>query len=303
MIMSLGRTWTTTVVSSVLFSLLIFGGNNHANPFVLVRPSCQIRLSSTTASHSSTRKTTSRLFLSDIPRMEDGKKKKKKSKLFDWKSYLPPPPEDQLILTGDLSVLLLYAFSSHFVNNFVVESVLSTSDSIQDALTTLDPMGDLVATAQHTPVWVDQSSPELINSIMTMNVQQTLYNHWGPLYSSAGSAYVAICFSWLLAGWFHQAFLLKNSLDCDTSKTLWKTMETWITMAMIMCLLSLTSNTIVDHFPILKEWLGCSTCWMQHYGDDFTSCLTKDDTIFIIDSATILISWRFMANTVVNWFR
>ena len=133
-----------------------------------------------------------------------------------------------------------------------------------------------------------------------MCINDSFGTHWGPMYITTGSSFLAISISWLLAGYFHQAFLLKNSVDCSTTKTLWKTVETWITCSIIMCLLTIVSNTLVSSSPQLQDWLGCTNCWQQH---GHTYYLTKDDAMFIIDSSTVLITWRFMASVVCNYFR
>ena len=231
----------------------------------------------------------SQLF-SDVPRDEVSEKNGSKKKSLDWKTMLPPPPEDQFIMTGDISVLFVYAFTSHYINNFVVESVFSNSQTFQDAINTLDPMGEVVTL--QSPVWVN---PEMADSVLSMNAQEVLLNHWGPLFSTAGSSCVALCTCWLVAGWFHQAFLYSNSIDCSTSEALTKTCQTWISTALLMGLLVLGTNSLVHHAPFLQTWLGCAAC--QDY------VLTKSDTIFLVDSSTVLIAWRYMANSVANYFR
>jgi len=208
----------------------------------------------------------------------------------DWKSLLPPPPEDQFIMTGDISVLFFYTFTSHYINNFVVQSVFSTSETYQDAVQALDPLGDLVTL--QSPVWV---RPELADSVVSMNAQEVLLDHWGPLFSTAGSAGVALCSCWLLAGWFHRAFSFENSIDCTAAQALQKTFQTWFSTTVLMFLLVLGSNTAVHQIPLLQTWLGCASC------HDYI--LTKSDTFFLVDSSTVLIAWRYMANSVANYFR
>jgi hypothetical protein len=243
-------------------------------------------------SNSPSRATVRTMEFSDVPRDSSSTKTNDKNKkaVWDWKSALPPPPEDQFIMTGDISVLFLYAFTSHYLNNFVVESIISNSETIQDAVNALDPMGDVI-TLQN-PVWVQ---PDMIDTVLTLNAQDSLMDHWGPLFSTAGSGSVALCSCWLLAGWFHQAFAFKNSLDCDTTQALTKTFETWISAALLMCLLTLGSNAVVSHVPDLQVWLGCASC------HDYL--LTKADTMFLVDSSTVLFAWRWMANSIMNYFR
>ena len=145
-------------------------------------------------------------------------------------------------------------------------------------------------TMQH-PVWVD---PEMMDSILSMNAHESLLDHWGPLFSTAGSACVALISCWLLAGWFHRAFLFQNSLDCDTPTALTKTFETWVSTALLMFVLILGTNNLVSHVPLLQAWLGLASC--HEY------MLTKSDTMFLVDSSTVLIAWRFTANNLVKYF-
>jgi hypothetical protein len=151
-------------------------------------------------------------------------------------------------------------------------------------------MGEIV-TLQN-PVWVN---PEMMDSVLSLNAQESLLNHWGPLFSTAGSGCVALCSCWLLAGWFHRAFLFQNSLDCEPSQALKKTFETWISTALLMFLLILGTNSLVSHVPVLETWLGCASC------HDYL--LTKSDATFLVDSSTVLFAWRYMANSIASNFR
>jgi hypothetical protein len=187
--------------------------------------------------------------------------------------------------------LFLYSFISHNLNNFVVESVFSNSDTLQEAIQSLDPMGEVIQL--QSPVWV---MPEFQDSVMTATIQDSLLDHWGPLFSTAGSASVALCTCWLIAGWWHRAFLFQHSLDCDTSEALQKTVSTWISMAVLMCGLTYGSNALVSHVPFLQSWLGCANC----RGDYL---FTKADAMFLVDSSTVLIAWRYMANSMMKYFR
>mmetsp|Transcript_5072 Transcript_5072/g.12096 ORF Transcript_5072/g.12096 Transcript_5072/m.12096 type:complete len:327 (+) Transcript_5072:38-1018(+) len=209
--------------------------------------------------------------------------------------FLPPPPEDQFIMTGDIAVLFLYSFIGHAVDDYVVNSVFDSSQSTGEALHTLDPMQEVVHL--QTPVWVDyaNTSPTVVDQVISMNAKDTLLNQWGPLFSSPGVCTIALCSTWLLAGYLHRAFSFQNSIDCDIPRTLQKTMETWITMMIMMLGLTLGSNALVSHTPVLQTILGCPHC--------FDYLLTKDDALFLVDTASILISWRFMANVICQYLR
>ncbi|CAJ1937752.1 unnamed protein product [Cylindrotheca closterium] len=207
--------------------------------------------------------------------------------------FMPPPPEDQFIMTGDIAVLFLYSFIGHSVDDYVVNSVFESSQSTEKAIQTLDPLQEIVH--MQTPVWVDYSaSPTVVDQVITMNAKDTLLNQWGPLFTSPGVCTIALCSTWLLAGYLHRAFSFQNSIDCDIPRTLQKTMETWITMMIMMLGLTLGSNTLVNQTPVLQSMLG---------GHSLDYLLTKDDALFLVDTATILISWRFMANVICQYLR
>ena len=238
----------------------------------------------------------------DVPRDSQKTEKEESSSLLaDLKSWMPPPPEDQFIMTGDIFVLFLYAFTSHYLNNFVVDSVISNSDTIQEALSTLDPAGE-VTSLQH-PVWVAADQPQIVQSVLTLNAQDSLLNHWGPLFSTAGSACVALCTCWLIAGWWHRAFLFQNSLDCEPSQALVKTIQAWTSMVVLMMLLVLASNTLVTQMP--SEWMQAISAapTLTPTPTTPTAFLTKADMMFLVDSASVLIAWRYMANAMMKFFR
>lgn len=204
---------------------------------------------------------------------------------------LPPPPEDQFTMTGDIGVLFLYSFTGHAVDDYVVKSVFDSSDSAREAIQTLDPLQEVVH--MQTPVWLD-SSPQLTDQIISMNAQDTLLNHWGPLFSSAGVSSVALCSCWLLAGYIHKSFSFENTLDCDTPTALQHALRTWITMVVIMAGLTFGVNELVGQTPFLQAWLGCHCL-------DFL--FTKDDMIFMVDSGTVLFAWRYMASSIAHYLR
>ena len=231
----------------------------------------------------------SRIFLSEIPR--ETTKESRNRKPSSWRDLLPPSPEDQLILTGDIAMIMLYAFSSHVFNDMMVESVFDKSESLQDAVNVLDPLGEIVTL--QAPVWTDAS---MTDQVLMVNAQQSLSQHWCPLFSSAGPASVALCSAWLFAGWVHRSFLLQNTLDCDTTRALNKTLQTWLSTAGLLMLMIMTSDSIVSHAPLLQSWLGCASC-----SQDFL--LTKADSLYIVDSLTVLLSWRFIASTMLGYGR
>lgn len=245
-----------------------------------------------------------------------------------WGRFIPPPPEDQFVMSGDICVLFLYAFTSHSLNDYIVNSMLQRNDmTVLQAVHSLDPMGEVVNTQM--PSWVQSQNQLAVDHVLSVNAQETLLNHWGPLFSTEGSACVALCTCWLIAGWLHRAFLFQNSVDCTTDKALSKTVETWLSTCVLMVALAMATTAVVDHIPALQTLLcvPCSAARAAANGVtgmdgtvDATSgelllgtasavttssllALTKADTMFIVDSMSVLIAWRFMANKMLNIFR
>lgn len=250
---------------------------------------------------------------------------------------LPPPPEDQFIMTGDIAILFLYAFTSHSINDSVVKGLLDDPRmTIPEAVKNVDPLQNIV-NLQH-PVWVDlASNPNIpfgnpsVDKALEVSARESLLNHWGPLLSTEGSACVALCTCWLIAGWFHRAFLFDNSTYCGADQALSKTVETWLTSALLLACLATGADWLVGHVPALQSFF-CVTCKsaangtasgmgefkaamaMTAEGGDqgfnmllmpmasFLS-LTQSDVLFIVDSLTVLIAWRWSAHRVLNIFR
>lgn len=263
------------------FLLLFIASVNHANCFVVPRSSAN-KIIRHHGSHADIR---TERFLSDVPREKNTNEKEEEDIAFSLGRFLPPPPEDQFIMTGDIAVLFLYCFTGHDLDDFLVNSVFDQSESAREAILTLDPLQEIVRV--QTPVWLDTSagmSPQAVDQVISMNAQETLHHHWAPLLSSAGSSSVALCICWLLAGYLHRAFLFQNTLDCDTSIALKKTLETWISTVLLMSMLIVGTNALFG---------GCDNCFE----------VTSSDMTLMVDSASVLFAWRYMANIIGSIFR
>lgn len=218
----------------------------------------------------------------------------------EWKSKLPPAPEAEFILIGDLVVLCLYAMTSHSLNNWIVSSVLESATNVQEAVQTLDPTGDVVSSLP-TPVWLEPAGgghyhSALLEGVWKVQAQDSLMDHYGPLFATTGTSWVALGTAWLASGWWLGAFLWKNSLDCDATRALLKTCQTWMGMLVLLGVGTLGINQVVAHFPLLQAHLGCPICVLDHK----MFLWTKADTMFLIDSATVLFAWRYMVNSMMK---
>ncbi|OEU08380.1 hypothetical protein FRACYDRAFT_250174 [Fragilariopsis cylindrus CCMP1102] len=227
-------------------------------------------------------------------------------------SALPPPPEDQFIITGDLVVLFLYAFTSHSFNDWFVSNELSRQDiSLVEAVHELDPTGIIVNT-NSVPSWVDTTQSSIaINHALDVSARESLLNHWGPLLSTEGSSCVALCTCWLVAGYVHRAFLYKNTAYCDSSQALIKTIQTWFTSALLLTVLTISTDFFLTHYGqtpgIIEGGLGYGSIIPISQTDGtggfvslVSSLLTQSDVTFIVDSLTVLIAWRWTANRILN---
>lgn len=196
------------------------------------------------------------------------------------KDLLPPPPEDQLVMSGDVFALFVYTFMDHSMNEMYID--MARSGHVDHART-LDPLGEL-ANSQ-IPVWFDQ-----IHSTMTPDHLLTLIStanfNYSPSLSTAGLASVVMTTCWLFSGWINQAFIFKNTLECNTARMLWITGKTWIMSCALVVAIALAGDAACD--CLRTPSLGG---------------LTKADAYFIFDSLTVLISWRFMVSAMLGGWR
>merc|ERR1712238_206391 len=185
-------------------------------------------------------------------------------------------------------------------------------------------------------VWVDSTqNPLAVQHALDVAARESLLNHWGPLLSTEGSACVALCSCWLVAGYIHRAFHFDNSIQCTSTQVLTKTIQTWFTAALLLATCAIGTDMIIGQFfPLLQSWL-CVSCHSAQnsgliegplsYGSVLTyaqaaaeantnggdnasgssaftalSTLTQSDVLFIVDSLTVLIAWRWTANRILN---
>lgn len=230
----------------------------------------------------------SRLFMSDVPQDDDDLQKKKKkamrrrpprltreeeNKDYWWK--LPPPPEDQFVLIGDLLSLAVYGISDHLVCQIMSHQLVPTSSR--------EIYTDMVANADaalHAPVWWDAASPQA-TAVLQTTLESHLVTQYSPLLEPMGQATTLLAAAWLLAGWFHRAFLFQNTLDCPTEKALEVTARTWLTTCAILLSLVVASQAVMG----MEDW---------------ATNFQRGDVDYIVDSLTVLIVWRFMASYLMG---
>ncbi|EEC46525.1 predicted protein [Phaeodactylum tricornutum CCAP 1055/1] len=214
-------------------------------------------------------------FLSDIPRDDDANS-----------FQLPPPPEDRITLTGDLLSLFVYGFTDHFLCHDVATYFVRQASSGGPAQ--MLRTASQSAMSLPTPVWLEVDFPHhhagAVMSPFQVVWQAALSDHlvsqYSPLLQSTGTATVLLATTWLLAGWWHRAFDYQNTLSCRVDQALWVTARTWMSSCALML-------TVVSFSRMV---CGCDTPF----------AFFKGDVDYILDSLTVLLSWRFIAASMLG---
>jgi len=194
---------------------------------------------------------------------------------------LPPAPEDQIALSGDLLALFVYSYLDHTVNEVYADTAAKMD--VTD-LITYDPR----AGGPSLPVWFDPSHLQTFGQNWLSHT--SIEVPYAPAIAASGLAFVTMSTCWLLVGYVTGAFLHRNTLECDASRAMVITLRTWCGMACLMVALALGSDAL----------------WGQLDGINALSAparggLTKADADYIFDSLTVLAFWRFMFNWLMGY--
>jgi hypothetical protein len=216
-------------------------------------------------------------------------------KALSWlTSKLPPPPEDQLSIMGDISCLFLYSFLDHYVNRLYdnmmnspdVIDTISASAAIESSSSVSLEFTSNPVTAAFTsstlPVWFDTYSSAPFGTVpLTSALPLEHHIIYAPAIATAGMASVLMCSSWLVSGYFTGAFQFKNTLECSPHRAVVITAKTWVFSSLIMLGIAWGSDSLV----------GCVDCLHKSVG------LTKADADYIFDSLSVLLLWRFLLSS------
>ena len=200
-----------------------------------------------------------------------------------WKP--PPAPEDIFVMIGDLLSLCVYGISDHFFCQVVARMMVreTLADPMHHlssaAAAQVSSGGALQSPSLQTPVWLDLNTP-YTDHVLEINLSNQLVNQYSPLLEPMGAATCLLIACWILAGWLHQAFSFRNTLDCSTERALTVTVQTWLTSCALLFGIVLMSQKLCgcDHFYMLK----------------------RGDMDYIVDSASVLILWRFLASYLLG---
>jgi len=213
-------------------------------------------------------------------------------------SKLPPPPEDQLSLAGDIGCLFLYSFLDHYVNKLYDKwmnspdtiDLLSPAAAIESSsaasleFTSSLIKADFVSTS--LPVWFDPYSSAPFGNIPLISALPIEHHiTYAPAFETAGMASVLLCSAWMMSGYFTGAFQFKNTLECSPNKAIVVTAKTWVFTSLIMLALAWGSDSLIGNVDSLHKSVG----------------ITKADADFIFDSLSVLMMWRFILSSFFGY--
>lgn len=211
------------------------------------------------------------------------------SKMRKIKLELPPPPEDQISMVGDIASIFLYSFLDHFMT-YLYDDFLNSPSAVNTisapaaleyfAAATSEISG--TPTSSALPVWFDTVSSAPFG-IIPLTTSLPLHHHvsYAPIISSAGMASVVLCSTWLACGYMTGAFRFSNTLG-STQRALAVTAVTWFATVMVVTALAYGSDVLVGNMDQLHYTVG----------------LTKADVDFIFDSLSVLLVWRFLWSSI-----
>jgi len=241
----------------------------------------------------SAKKSSVRLYMSSLGR--EPKDKEAKQNLGSWiTSKLPPAPEDQLTLSGDVAFIFFYSFINHMVSGMYDSAINSPEiTSARSALAAIESSSAASAgitgydsSLASLPVWFDplNSAPF---GIVPLSAALPIEKHimYAPALGTAGLSAVLFTSSWLLCGYFTGAFQFKNTLQCSTRHAINNAAKTVLFTSIVMVSLALES----DYF------VGCHCALHKSVG------LTKADITFIFDTLSMLVLWRFMTSSILGY--
>ena len=200
-----------------------------------------------------------------------------------FKNLLPPKPEDQIALGGDIVALLTYTYLDHIINEIFIEA---SAEMDVAELVAYDP--NTASGGVQLPVWFDSAN------LATFGKNWLAHTHtevaYAPAISASGLAFVSISICWMICGYFSGAFLNENTLNCNVDKAMKVTFKTWIGTCILMIMLALSSDA-------MWGWLDS----INALSAPARGGLTTYDADYIFDSLTVLAFWRVMYNWLLGY--
>lgn len=209
---------------------------------------------------------------------------KKKS----FKFSLPPPPEDHIVLGGDIIALFTYTFLDHLIAALLLEDAykLYTEPNALQLPVWSDVASNNFGPSLLSAITAQQQMANIGDSAAIVDTTEALLSHhyYAPCLETFGVSSVLLGTCWLISGYLNEAFEYKNTVLCHPSHAIIVTGRTWIFTAMMMLGVAMWSD---------KAFCGCL---------DNVRVLTKADMAFIFDSFSVLVAWRFVASLILGSF-
>mmetsp|Transcript_40172 Transcript_40172/g.60858 ORF Transcript_40172/g.60858 Transcript_40172/m.60858 type:complete len:412 (+) Transcript_40172:365-1600(+) len=197
-----------------------------------------------------------------------------------YKSNLPPKPEDQLVLAGDMFALFTYSFLEHIIDDAYVDAINSPDVTTITYASAHDPtLSGAMATIRSLPVWFDvvhSAYGPVLTSAFPM-----MHTSYVPALSCAGVAAVTMASCWIVSGYFTKAFVFSNTLCCDTNNAVVVAGKTYVGAAFLMVMVAVGSHLLLGGVDVL----------------DTSSLLTKADVDYIFCSFSVVLFWRY----TISW--
>jgi hypothetical protein len=206
--------------------------------------------------------------------------------------------------------LFVYAFSDHFVCHDCAALAVRQAAHAGSAQLHAAAIDNGLASAGNLPVWLDTTgnaaavttvgwadwaSPA--DAVLQQQLQDHLVVQYSPVLQDTGMAAVLLTASWLLAGYLHEAFATKHTLDCPTDHALLKTAQTWLTACTLLLGVTAATNYMmhggVDNY---MEGAGLT----DGLGLLLQQLFTRGDLDYILDSLSVLVLWRFMMSSMLG---
>jgi hypothetical protein len=215
-------------------------------------------------------------------------------------------------LSGDVLSLFVYAFSDHFVCHDCAAAAVRHAAHAGSAQLHAVAIENGLAGAGNVPVWLDTNTGAVAVTTTTLGwadwaspadavLQQQLQDHlvvqYSPALQDTGMAAVLLAAAWLAAGYVHEAFAHRHTLDCPTDHALLKTAQTWGTACTLLLALTAATNYI---------WAGGVDNYVEGAGlvDGLSLLLqqlwTRGDLDYILDSLSVLVLWRFLMSSMLG---
>jgi hypothetical protein len=228
-----------------------------------------------------------------------------------------PPPQDSIVLSGDILALLVYTYLDHYMNSLVLEA--------RNTAITTASADVILNTLLHSPPSVSISSS--ISSLITTTPSTTtdsmvsLVSSYAPAVAAPGMAFVILSSGWVGCGILSGAFQYSNTRDCDPTWAMIVTLRTWAGMALLVVLIAYLSDATVArnvfHPATTLPLLDYGTYYSdelrhvvlqpyinEHTGDasDPRGGITRADADYVFDSLSVLAFWRLMYNWMLGYY-